>query len=74
MFLTLKAISEGGLTSVTITNDEIPYNELEHPVDFMQYVLDRELLIPIYTEITVHDLPTVKKWLCNAFNNALSED
>ena len=67
MFLTLKAISENGITTVVITNDEIPYNDLQHPVDFMHYVLDMELLIPIYTEITVNDLPTVKKWLCNAF-------
>ena len=67
MFLTLKAISENGITTVVITNDEIPYNDLQHPVDFMHYVLDMELLTPIYTEITVDDLPTVKKWLRNAF-------
>ena len=67
MFLTLKAVSENGVTTVVITNDEIPYNDLQHPVDFMHFVLYMELLIPIYTEITVSDLPTVKKWLCNAF-------
>ena len=67
MFLTLKAISEDGITTVAITNDEVPYNELEHPVDFMHYVYYMDLLTPIYTEITVDDLPTVKKWLRNAF-------
>ena len=67
MFLTLKAISENGITTVVVTKDEVPFTDLQHPVYFMQYVLDTELLIPIYTEITVDDLPTVKKWLCNAF-------
>lgn len=67
MFLTLKAVSNGGITTVIITEDNVPFSDLQHPVYFMQCVLDTELLIPIYTEINVDDIPTVKKWLRNTF-------